>query len=74
MVGFEIVQDTPTSDEAHWIVALLNANKTKTGNVAPYSPAEVIELYKGPDKFGRPRLFQGLHGDADGLTVRAHER
>lgn len=47
---FTIVKNDPTSDEAHWIVALLNANVTRPGFVAPYSPGEVVALYADPAK------------------------
>lgn len=56
---FRIVKDTPRSDEAHWIVALLNANITKAGYVAPYSPAEVVTLYSSPDQPAALAFFKG---------------
>lgn len=56
---FNIVRDSPASDEAHWVVALLNANVTKVGYVAPYSPAEVKAFYGGSQPAAALAFFQG---------------
>lgn len=41
----DILNLYPTSDEAHWLVALFNANKCGTNFT--YTPAQVLSLYKG---------------------------
>ena len=43
-----ILNSYGTSDEAIWLTALLNATKrNQNGNVFPYTPTQVIDLYKG---------------------------
>ena len=40
-----IMKNFTTSNEYHWIAALLNAIKPPAGYVFPYSPQEVLDLY-----------------------------
>ena len=44
----DILNNYGTSDEAHWLTAMLNANKrNQNGNVFSYMPTQIIDLYKG---------------------------
>ncbi len=40
-------KDAASSPDFHWIAALLNAIRPPVGYVFPYSPKEVLDLYKG---------------------------
>jgi hypothetical protein len=42
-----ILKNFTTSNEYHWIAALLNAIKPPVGYVFPYSPQEILDLYAG---------------------------
>jgi hypothetical protein len=44
-----ILRDYPNSDEAHWIGAILNANKCS--GTFPYTPGQVVDLYHGTNPF-----------------------
>ena len=43
----DILKNDASSLEFHWIPALLNAIRPPAGYVFPYSPKEVLDLYKG---------------------------
>lgn len=48
-----------SSAESHWIAALLNAIKPPPSYVFPYSPGEVVDLYKSVQQSAALDFFKG---------------
>ena len=60
-----ILNSYGTSDEAIWLTALLNATKrNQNGNVFPYTPTQVIDLYKGLNPLMGGTSSSGITGQA----------
>lgn len=45
----DIVQTAPTSDNAYWIAAYLNAQTGSPASNFPYTPTEVVNFFNGPN-------------------------
>lgn len=56
---WNIMSTQESSDEFHWIPALLNAIQAPAGYVFPYSPQEVLDLFAGPQKAAALAFFKG---------------
>jgi len=54
----DILNSAPSSDEAFWIAALLNAIKPLSTATFPYTPSEVVALYAGSQKTSATKLFK----------------
>jgi|CXWL01.1.fsa_nt_gi hypothetical protein len=55
----DILLNQASTDEFHWIAALLNGIRAPSGYVFPYSAAEVLALYAGPQRAEALAFFKG---------------
>lgn len=54
----DILNGAPTSDEAYWIAALLNAIKPLSTATFPYTPSEVVAMYSSSQTTSATKLFK----------------
>ena len=54
----DIIQTAPTSDNAYWIAAYLNAQPGSPASNFPYTPTEVQDLFNGTNKANALNFFK----------------
>lgn len=54
----DILNAAPSSSEAYWIAALLNAIKPLSTYTFPYTPSEVVALYSSSQSANAAKLFK----------------